>query len=100
MLWLSLGQRASKLQAIKFGSLKKILPPGRSRTTRAQSLVWIFDNWIILTVWRTITLQPYYLQRLNVPLWKDLESIDNIVSAQETSSIVTQSDPIYKGFIK
>ena len=30
VLWISVGQRAAKLQAVKVGGLKKILPHGRN----------------------------------------------------------------------
>ena len=35
-----------------------------------------------------MTLQPLDLHRLTVHLWKDLELIINIISAQETGSIL------------
>ena len=34
--------------------------------------VWVPCNWIILKVWWTVTLEPFDLQRLIVPLLKDL----------------------------
>ena len=36
VLWVSVGQLAAKLQAVKVGCLKKILPPGPPQTTRVQ----------------------------------------------------------------
>ena len=36
VLWICVGQRTKKLQAIKAGYLKKILPFGRSETKRVQ----------------------------------------------------------------
>ena len=33
VLWVSVGQRAAKLQAVKVGNLEKILPLGPPRTT-------------------------------------------------------------------
>ena len=33
-------------------------------------------------------MQPFDLQRLTAPLWKDLDPIVKIVSAQETASIL------------
>ena len=44
VLWVSVGQRAADLQAVKVGGLKKILPRGPSRTTQVQSG---FDSWTI-----------------------------------------------------
>ena len=49
--------------------------------------VRVLDNLIILKVWQTVTLQTFDLQRLTVPLWKDIELIVNIFSAQDTSNI-------------
>ena len=46
----------------------------------------ILDDIIILKVWQTVTLQPFDLQRLAVLLWKDLDPLVNIISAQNTSS--------------
>jgi hypothetical protein len=34
--------------------------------------VWLLDNRINLKVWQTVTLQPFGIQRLIIPLWKDL----------------------------
>ena len=58
----SVGQRASKLLAVKVGGLKKSLPsgPGHSRTSQPE-----FDcvrDQIFLKVWQTATLQPFDLQ--------------------------------------
>ena len=39
VLWISVGQRAPKLEAVKDGGLKKILLLTRSQTTGAQVLV-------------------------------------------------------------
>ena len=36
VLWVSVGQLAAKLQAVKVEELKKILPPSPSRTTRVR----------------------------------------------------------------
>ena len=36
---------------------------------------------------QTVTVQPFDLQRLTVPLWKDIDSVANISSAQEIKSI-------------
>ena len=46
------------------------------------------DDGIILKVWQIITLQPFNLQRLTVPVQKDIDLLVNISSAQETSSIL------------
>ena len=35
----------------------------------------ISDNFIILKVWQTVTLQPFDLQRPTIPPWKDLKLI-------------------------
>ena len=67
---------------------KKNLPSGQSRTTRVRPRFRVLDYWIIFKVWMTVTLQPFDLQRLTVPLWKDLDPFDNIASAQETDSIL------------
>ena len=50
---------------------------------------WVSDNWIILKVWQTATLQPFNLTKTTVPFRKDLDPVINIVSAQETDSILT-----------
>ena len=44
VLWISVGQKAAKLQAVKFGGLKKILLVGQSRTTRLRPG---FESWMI-----------------------------------------------------
>ena len=44
VLWVSVSQLAAKLQAVKVGGLKKILPPGPNQTTRGQRRV---DSWTI-----------------------------------------------------
>ena len=36
----------------------------------------------------SVTLQPFDLQRLTVPFWKDLEPVVNIFSVKETASIL------------
>ena len=81
-------KRLQSYQLSKLEVWQKVLPCGRSRTRR----VWPgFESrpiLIILNVWRTVTLQPFDLQRLTVPLWKDLDSVVNIFSAQETGSIL------------
>ena len=48
----------------------------------------VLDNLIILKISWTVTLQPFDLQRLTLPFWKDLDPIGNKVSAQETGSIL------------
>ena len=44
VLWVSVGQRAAKIQAVKVGDLKKILPRGPPCTTRVRPG---FDSWTI-----------------------------------------------------
>ena len=44
VLHVSVGQRAAKLQAVKLGDLKKILPRGRSQTKQGQPG---FESWTI-----------------------------------------------------
>ena len=44
VLWVSVGQRAAKIQAVKVGDLKKILPRGRIRTKRGRPG---FESWMI-----------------------------------------------------
>ena len=58
-------------------------------TAQVERTAWVSVpvDGIILKVWQNATLQPSYLQRLPVPLWKDLSPV-NIVSAQETGSIL------------
>ena len=36
VMWVSVGQLAAKLQAVKIGGLKRILPLGQTRATRGQ----------------------------------------------------------------
>ena len=63
MLYISVGQRTAMVQAVNFGGSK---------------------------VWWTTTLQPFDLQTSTVPLWKDLEPMFNIFSA-DSSSILNKS---------
>ena len=69
VLWVSVGQLTSKLQAVKFGGVKKILPHSIIEVARGRLL----DDGIILQV---VTLQPVDLQRPTVPLWKDLNLLN------------------------
>ena len=67
---------------------QKILPLGQSRTWRVKSAFESQTILIILNIWWSAILQPFNPQRLKAPLWKDLESVNNIVSAQETGNIL------------
>ena len=59
---------------------------------------WAADVWfdssqlaeffLNLQLWQLVSLQPFNLQRPSVPLCKDLDPVVNIVSAQETCSIL------------
>ena len=54
-------------------------------------VVWIWQGgkfFSNLQLWQLVTMKPFDLQRPTVPLWKDLYPFVNIVSAQETCSIV------------
>ena len=50
--------------------------------------VQVLDNWITQESLQTVTLQHFDLQRPTVPLWKDHDPIVNLISAQETDSIL------------
>ena len=65
VLWVSVGQRAAKFQAVKVGGLKKILLLRQSNQMRA---VWVqlLDNRIILKVGRTETSQPFDLGTIQI----------------------------------
>ena len=77
-----------KLQVVKVRDLTKIVPPSWNRTTRVGPRVRVLDDLIILKVWWTVTLQPFYLKRFTVPRWKDLEFVVRIFSAQKTGSVL------------
>ncbi len=48
-----------------------------------------WQNFLLnVQILQLVALQPFDLQRLTVPLWKDLEPFANKLSAQETSSIL------------
>ena len=86
VLWVSVGQLASKLQPVKVRALKKILLRGTSRVRVAQG--WLSGRiFFYLKLWQPVALLPFDLQRLTVPLWKDLDHVVIIVSAQKTDSI-------------
>ena len=63
---------AAKLQAVKFGGLKKILPLGPPHTPCSWS--------------NSMPGQLDHPQSLTVPLWKDIELLKNILPAKEASS--------------
>ena len=43
---------------------------------------------IILNIQGTVTLEPFDIKRPTAPLWKGLEPLVNILSAQETGSFL------------
>ena len=63
-----MGQRTAKVQAVKVGGLKKILPAGPPQTKRVRPGARDPYDWMILKAWRTVTLKPFDLQRQLVPL--------------------------------
>ena len=67
VLWVSVGQRAAVLQAVKVGGQKKILPisPARAIRVRTKAIGRIF---FYLQLWQPIDLLPFDLQRPTVPL--------------------------------
>ena len=67
VLWVSVGQRAAELPAIKVGGQKKILPSGpvRTRFARAGLIGRIFFD---LQLWQPVKLMPFNLERPKVPL--------------------------------
>ena len=71
VLWVSVGQLASKLQAVNVRGLKKILPTGRFEpgSPAVRRSAEFFSN---LEHWQLVILMPIDLQRPTVPLWKDL----------------------------
>ena len=94
VLWVSVGQLASKLQAVNVRGLKKILPIGGPRATRVRisRSAEFFSN---LEHWQLVILMPVDLQRPTVPLWKGLELVVNIL-AQETARILKISFTLLK----
>ena len=68
VLWVSVGQRTAKLQAVKVGDQEKFLPLCQSRTTRVHGPGSSPGQWNIFKVWWTITSQPFDLKRLTIPL--------------------------------
>ena len=63
------GCKVTSCQNWRFEKNSAILPESNYLTA---ALVWVPGNRIILKVWWTITLKPFDLQRLTVPLLKDL----------------------------
>ena len=70
VLWVSVGQRAAELPAIKIGGQKKILPNAlarekqvRTRFARNGPIGRIFFD---LQLWQPVDLQPFDLQRPTV----------------------------------
>ena len=84
VLWIPISQwvaNGSKLEVYeKFSCLAGVEP-------YAWAWVWVLDDWIILKVRQTVTLQPLDQQRFTVPLLKDLDLVFNIISAQLIDSI-------------
>ena len=71
VLWVSVGQRAAVLQAVKVGGQKKFCRSPRfdpASPVQGWSAEFFFD----LQLWQPIKLLPSDLQRPTVPLWKDL----------------------------
>ena len=60
--------------------------PTSNHTSASQ--VWFLDDKIILQLWRFVTLQPVDLQRPTVPLWKDIDLVIKLFSAQGFGSIL------------
>ena len=81
-MWVSLSQRNAKLQTVKIGDLKKILPLGWSRIKRGRPRFWSH------TMRSSTTLDPFDLQRLTIALLKDLNVFFWYISDQETSSTI------------
>ena len=89
VLWVFVGQKAAKIQAVKVGDLKKILPhvqdsnPGCPGWFESGHRVGFFSD---LQLWQLVFLQPFDLQTPTVPLWKDLNLPVDSISVQESSS--------------
>ena len=79
------GLQSYKLQSWRF--IKKSASWLELNYTRAVR-VRVPHELIILKVSRAITLLPFDLHRLKVPIWKDLDPVNNIISAQITGSIL------------
>ena len=75
-------------QQSKVEAWQKILPFGQNRTRRVRPGFESRSVFIILNIQGTVTLEPFDIQRPTVPLWKGLEPLVNIVSAQEICSIL------------
>ena len=75
VFWVSVGQRTVKLQAVKVGDPKNPAASPESNHMRP-SWVRVPDDGIMFKVWQATTLQPFDLQRLTIPLWKDLNLLN------------------------
>ena len=75
VLWVSVGQLASKLQAVNVRGLKKILPSGRFEpgSPAVRRSAEFFSN---LEHWQLVILMPVDLQRPTLPLWKEFNLLD------------------------
>ena len=76
VLWVSVGQRITKLQSVKVGGLKNILPLSQSRTKTQAGQVRDRE------LCQVATLKPFDLQKPRKPLRKDLTPVVIVVSAQ------------------
>ena len=88
VLWVSVDQRAAKLQAVKVGDLKKIRQRGRILTTRGQPG---FESWTIRSFSkfdRPQLCSPLTCRYSQYLFWKIQTSFVNSVSVQETRSIL------------
>ena len=71
VLWVSVGQRAAEIRAVKVGGLTNILLIGPC-TGKAGSN-WVARQYFFLSpTLQPVTLLLFDLQRPTVPLWKDL----------------------------
>ena len=88
VLWVSVGQRAAKSHSVKLWGWSHCQGINPHLHACGSTRVWqqiIFSN---LQIRQLITLQPFDRLRPKVPLWKELNAFANIISGQETGSIL------------
>ena len=87
VLWVSVCQRAAKLQAVKVGGWS--YRPGIKPRPHSCGARWAEAGFFSdLQLWHLVVLQPLDIQRLTVPLLKDLNLICWLIFFQESRGIL------------
>ena len=92
VLWVSVGQRAAKLQSFKLWGWPSCLRFQPSPHVCCLTLAGWQDFFWNLQLWELVILKPIDIKRPTVPLWKNLELVIYLISEQETDF---QRDPMY-----